>query len=268
VEEPVFAGFEAADDRVAGGLCIRCGVLGRRVVAAADVTALGAPAQLQPLAFNPTGPAGWNRNVDSRYGVHVASPRIRVPVDHVTAASGPDPPQGPRGPSVLSPRPPRKWSEGTATACCRGPARSGRSHREGGTACRFGCTRLHRLRRPKPAAAQLVGVALHHHPVGAVRDPSGVGGRHASGEARVRQVHGPPEEVDGTGLASEVGPEFVQDPAVPSLERMCNWWSQKSNSMSKAPRPYGINDEQAPSPAHDLYQYRTRPFHRRGRGTN
>jgi hypothetical protein len=88
VEEPVFAGFEAADDRVAGGLGMRCGMLARRVVAAPDMTALGAPAKMQPpasagLAFHATGPAGWNRGVDSRYGVHVASPRIRVPSTHV-----------------------------------------------------------------------------------------------------------------------------------------------------------------------------------------
>jgi hypothetical protein len=86
VEEPVFAGFEAADDRVVCGLRMRCGVLARRVVAAPYVTALSAPAKMQPpaspgLAFNATGPAGWNRNVDSSYGVHVASPRIGVPLN-------------------------------------------------------------------------------------------------------------------------------------------------------------------------------------------
>jgi hypothetical protein len=44
VEEPVFARFEATDDRVAGGVRMRRGVLGRRGIAAPDVTALGATA--------------------------------------------------------------------------------------------------------------------------------------------------------------------------------------------------------------------------------
>ena len=89
MEEPVFAGFEAADYRVAGGSRMRCGVLGGRGVAAPDVTALGAPAKMQPpsavgQALNAAGPARWDRGIDSSYGVHVASPRIRVPLDSPT----------------------------------------------------------------------------------------------------------------------------------------------------------------------------------------
>ena len=89
MEEPAFARFEAADDRVTRRVRMRCGVLGRRGVAAPDVTALGAPAQMQPppaagQAFNATGPARWDRHFDSSYGVHVASPRIGVPLDSPT----------------------------------------------------------------------------------------------------------------------------------------------------------------------------------------
>ena len=63
--EPAFARFEAADDRVAGGSSMGRGVLSRRGVAAPDVTALGAPAQMQPppaagQALNAAGPARWN----------------------------------------------------------------------------------------------------------------------------------------------------------------------------------------------------------------
>src|ERR1700722_6244868 len=60
--EPVLPRFEAADHRVPGLLPVRRGVLGRRGVAAADVAALGAPAQVQPpavgrLAFGAAGAA-------------------------------------------------------------------------------------------------------------------------------------------------------------------------------------------------------------------
>jgi hypothetical protein len=83
VEKPLFAGFEAADDRVAGGAGMRRGVLRRRRIATPDVAALGASAKMQPppsagQALNAAGPAGWNRHFDSRYGVHAASPRIQM----------------------------------------------------------------------------------------------------------------------------------------------------------------------------------------------
>lgn len=93
VEEPVFAGFETTDDRVAGGSFMSRRVLGRRVIAAADVSALGAPAKMQPpaavgLAFNATGPAGGNRNIDSRYGVHCGFPSDSRAIDHSLLYAG------------------------------------------------------------------------------------------------------------------------------------------------------------------------------------
>src|SRR5580704_8262948 len=60
-EEPVLAGFEAADERVPGGLRMRGRVLHRRGVAAADVPALGAP-----------GTARRHRRIDARYLTHSA----------------------------------------------------------------------------------------------------------------------------------------------------------------------------------------------------
>lgn len=51
------------------------------------MAALGAPAKMQPpacagFAFNAAGPAGRDRDIDALYRVHMASPRIRVPVAH------------------------------------------------------------------------------------------------------------------------------------------------------------------------------------------
>jgi hypothetical protein len=50
VEEPVLAGLEALRHRVPGGPMVGAGVLARRVIAAADVPAPGASAQMQPPA--------------------------------------------------------------------------------------------------------------------------------------------------------------------------------------------------------------------------
>src|SRR5580692_1784114 len=76
--EPVLAGLEAADERMSCGLRVRGSVLFRRGVAAADVSALRAPAQVQPptarrLAFDAAGPAGRNGRVDSRHLGHADS---------------------------------------------------------------------------------------------------------------------------------------------------------------------------------------------------
>ena len=62
VPEPVLARLEALHDAVPGGGGVRRGVLGRRAVAAADVAARGAPAQVHP----PAGGIG---------GVAVGAPR-------------------------------------------------------------------------------------------------------------------------------------------------------------------------------------------------
>src|SRR5579862_8965680 len=61
--EPLLPRLEAADHRVPRLAVMRGGVLGRRGVAAADVPALGAPAQVHPpaaslLALRAAG-AGW-----------------------------------------------------------------------------------------------------------------------------------------------------------------------------------------------------------------
>ena len=46
IVEPVFAGFEAIDDRVARGRVVLRRMLAWRSIAAADVTAFGASAQM------------------------------------------------------------------------------------------------------------------------------------------------------------------------------------------------------------------------------
>jgi phosphodiesterase/alkaline phosphatase D-like protein len=64
VVEPVFSGLEAVDDGVAGGGVVLGGMLVWRRIAAADVAALGAAAQMQPPtvlchAFDATRAAGF-----------------------------------------------------------------------------------------------------------------------------------------------------------------------------------------------------------------
>jgi hypothetical protein len=44
VVEPMFSGFETGDQRMPNGFGVGCCVLARRLVTAADVAALGAPA--------------------------------------------------------------------------------------------------------------------------------------------------------------------------------------------------------------------------------
>src|SRR5215467_15695365 len=68
--EPALPRLEAADHRVAGFLGVRGGVLRRRGVAAADVPALGAAAQVQPpaarrLALGAAGAARRDGRVDA-----------------------------------------------------------------------------------------------------------------------------------------------------------------------------------------------------------
>src|SRR5689334_4084834 len=78
--EPVLPRLEAADDWVPGGGRVRARVLRRRGVAAADVPALGAPAQVQPpaagrLALGAAGPGRLDDGVDPCHGGHAGSSR-------------------------------------------------------------------------------------------------------------------------------------------------------------------------------------------------
>src|SRR6516165_7538473 len=75
VVEPVLFGLEALDDRMPGLLVMRACVLARGVVAAADVAAAGASAQVQPpsrggarQALQAAGAARWD--VGSHLGVY------------------------------------------------------------------------------------------------------------------------------------------------------------------------------------------------------
>src|SRR5215831_12420281 len=73
--EPVLPRLEAADHRMAGFLSVPGGVLGWRGVAAADVPALGAAAQVQPpagdgLAFDAAGAAGRHGRVHAWHFGH------------------------------------------------------------------------------------------------------------------------------------------------------------------------------------------------------
>src|SRR5262245_39006820 len=68
--EPGLPRLEAADDRVAGLLGVRGGVLGRRGVTAPDVAALSAAAQVQPppalgFTLDAAGAARLDRRVDA-----------------------------------------------------------------------------------------------------------------------------------------------------------------------------------------------------------
>src|SRR5689334_13662239 len=69
VPEPVLIGLEAADDGMPGLAPMRLRVPGQGIVAAADVPARRAPAQVYPpaahlLAFHTSGTAGWHSRVD------------------------------------------------------------------------------------------------------------------------------------------------------------------------------------------------------------
>ena len=80
--EPVLPGFEALHDRVSGLDGVLTGVAAERVVAAADVAALGASPQVEPpgpggFAFDATRSARRNAGVD-RCVVHGESPSRAV----------------------------------------------------------------------------------------------------------------------------------------------------------------------------------------------
>ena len=75
VPEPVLTGLEALDHRVPGGLEVRAGVLCRGGVAAADVAALGAAAQVHPpaaggVAVGAAGAARRDGGVDALVDGH------------------------------------------------------------------------------------------------------------------------------------------------------------------------------------------------------
>jgi hypothetical protein len=80
IVEPVLAGFEAVDDRVAGARVMLCRMLVWRTIAAADVAAFGASAQMQPppvrfQAFDATGTAWFGVQIDSfAFALHAADP--------------------------------------------------------------------------------------------------------------------------------------------------------------------------------------------------
>ncbi len=81
---PVLAGLEARDQGMTGGRRMGTRVLRRRSVAAADVTALGAPAQVKPptralLAFLAAGATRRRRDVDARRLAHDSSRRRSFP---------------------------------------------------------------------------------------------------------------------------------------------------------------------------------------------
>lgn len=68
VPEPVLAGFEGPNDRMAGVAPMRGGVLTQRVVTAADVTACRAATQMHPpaaygVALDAAGAAGRDSRV-------------------------------------------------------------------------------------------------------------------------------------------------------------------------------------------------------------
>src|SRR5215475_14824638 len=78
--EPGLPRLEAADDRVPGGRRVRARVLRRRGVAAADVPALGTPAQVEPpaagrLTLHAAGPRGRHAGLDSWLFGHAGSSR-------------------------------------------------------------------------------------------------------------------------------------------------------------------------------------------------
>ena len=84
VPEPVLAGLEALDHRVPGGREVRGGVLGRGGVAAADVAALGAAAQVHPpaagrVALGAAGAARRDGGVDGIASCACGTSAVGVP---------------------------------------------------------------------------------------------------------------------------------------------------------------------------------------------
>src|SRR5215475_8300155 len=91
--EPGLPRLEAADDRVPGGRRVRARVLRRRGVAAADVPALSAPAQVEPpaagrLALRAAGSGRFGDGVDAWHGGHAGSFRSASPAVGASAVSG------------------------------------------------------------------------------------------------------------------------------------------------------------------------------------
>jgi hypothetical protein len=78
IVEPVLAGLEAVDDRVARARVMLCRMLVWRTIAAADVAAFGASAQMQPpsvrfQAFDATCTAWFGVQIDSfSFTLHAA----------------------------------------------------------------------------------------------------------------------------------------------------------------------------------------------------
>ena len=64
---------------------------------------------------------------------------------------------------------------------------------------------------PEPAAADLVGIGLPHHPIADMRGRARMGGRGAAGEAGHGQVEAAPEEMHRTDLADEARAEQGED---------------------------------------------------------
>lgn len=79
MKEPFFTGLESLNDRVARRSEVGGSVLARRVVTAPDVSALSAPAEMEPpsaydLAIQTTGAARRSREVDSGFAVQQDPP--------------------------------------------------------------------------------------------------------------------------------------------------------------------------------------------------
>ncbi len=81
IPEPPLPGLKRPDDRMTHLLGVLTGVTRRRRLAAADVPAGGAPAQVQPpatlrFALHADGPAGRHRHVDRTAGLRIRRPDI------------------------------------------------------------------------------------------------------------------------------------------------------------------------------------------------
>ncbi len=79
VEEPVLTRLEALDERVPAGPCVGRRMLLGRVIAAANMSALGASAKVKPpraalLALQAAGSAGWHCDLDTRRLGHGGPP--------------------------------------------------------------------------------------------------------------------------------------------------------------------------------------------------
>src|SRR5260370_29022394 len=82
VPEPLFTGLEAPDQPVPGRVGMRGGMLRWRIVTAADMPALGAPAQVKPpaagrLALHAAGSARRDRRINAFHYGYLALPASR-----------------------------------------------------------------------------------------------------------------------------------------------------------------------------------------------